>query len=105
MRAIGRADRLPAPTKPVVRRTYEQVRELHALAYEWEPPQVGSPPYATSMSMREYIRWWITEWDLRRLFPGYTPEIEVTPMSTDYSEDADLESPDPSSDHGGREQV
>ena len=92
MRAISRAERIPAPSKAGVRRTYQQVRELYGLAYEWEPPQVGSPPYATSTSMREYIRWWITEWDLRRLFPGYAPEIEATPLVLDYSEDADLES-------------
>ena len=93
MRAIGRADRIPAPTKAGIRRTYQQVRELYALAYDWEPLQVGSPPYATSTSMREYIRWWITEWDLKRLFPGYEPDIEATPLILDYSEDADLESP------------
>jgi hypothetical protein len=92
MRAIGRADRIPAPTKAGVRRTYQRVRELYALAYAWDPLPVGSPPYATSTSIREYIRWWITEWDLVRLFPGYVPEIEATPLTVDYSEDADLES-------------
>lgn len=91
MRAISRAERIPSPTRPAIRRTYEQVRDLHALAYDWEPPQVGSPPYAASTSMREYIRWWITEWDLRRLYPGYTPEIEVAPLLSDYSQDSDLE--------------
>jgi hypothetical protein len=64
------------------------------VAYGWEPPAVGSAPFATSTSMREYIRWWITEWDLKRLFPDYQPEIEVMPLTFDYSEDADLDSGD-----------
>jgi hypothetical protein len=91
MRLIGRAYKVPTPTRPMVRRTYEKVSALHGAAYGWEPPPVGSAPYATSTSMREYIRWWITEWDLKRFFPDYVPAIEVTPLTTDYSEDADLE--------------
>ncbi len=101
MRAITRAERLKAPTRATIQRTYEQVRGLHARAYEWDPPEVGSPPYATSTSMREYVRWWITEWDLKRLYPGYEPQIEVTPLVSDFTEDVDLEYPDstsPSSD-------
>ncbi|HEY8287545.1 MAG TPA: BREX system ATP-binding domain-containing protein [Chloroflexota bacterium] len=94
MRLIGRPLRIPAPSRNTVRRTYEQVRVLHGVAYGWEPPAVGSAPFATSTSMREYIRWWITEWDLKRLFPDYQPEIEVMPLTFDYSEDADLDSGD-----------
>lgn len=91
MRLIGRALKVPVPSRALVRRTYEKVRELHATAYAWEPPPVGSAPYATSTSMREYIRWWITEWDLKRLYPDYAPDIEATPLLVDYDEDADLE--------------
>jgi hypothetical protein len=91
MRVISRPVRLPQPTKAMVGRVYQQVRALHGIAYGWQPPRVGSPPFASSTSMREYIRWWITEWDLVRLYPGYTPRIEVTPLVPDLSEDADLE--------------
>jgi hypothetical protein len=41
--------------------------------------------------MREYVRWWITEWDLKRLFPEYEPDIEVRRVVLDYTEDAELE--------------
>jgi hypothetical protein len=41
--------------------------------------------------MREYVRAWINEWDLRRLDPTYQPEIEVEQVTTDYSEDPELE--------------
>ena len=43
--------------------------------------------------MREYVRWWITAWDLRRLYPTYEPDIEVGQLAPDYSEDAALETP------------
>ena len=43
--------------------------------------------------MREYVRRWINEWDLRRLDPTYRPEIQVTSLAIDYSEDPDLETP------------
>jgi hypothetical protein len=52
--------------------------------------------------MREYIRWWITEWDLKRLFPEYQPEIEATPLTFDYSEDADLQESDAEGANGDR---
>jgi hypothetical protein len=102
MRLIGRPLRLPSPNRNTVRRTYEQVRRLHGLAYDWVPPAVGSAPFATSTSMREYIRWWITEWDLKRLFPEYQPEIEATPLTFDYSEDADLQESDAEGANGDR---
>jgi len=43
--------------------------------------------------MRNYVRSWINEWDLRRLFPDYTPEIEAGEITFLYEEDADLEAP------------
>jgi hypothetical protein len=43
--------------------------------------------------MREHVRSWITEWDLKRLFPEYVPEIQAEKIQQDYSEDAELERP------------
>ena len=93
MRLIGRAYKLPSPSRPLVKRTKDHLRATHGLAYGWEPPQVGDAPYTTSTSMREYVRWWITEWDLKRLFPDYQPSIEVTQLAPDLSEDREFERP------------
>ncbi len=41
--------------------------------------------------MREYVKRWITEWDLKRLDPEYTVEIEKTTLDQNYTEDAVLE--------------
>ena len=30
-----------------------------------------------SRPVREYVRSWITEWDLTRLYPGYSAEVEI----------------------------
>lgn len=89
MRLIGRALKLPPPSARTIDETYAKVRALHGQAYAWSPPAVSSAERATSTSMREYIRWWITEWDLKRLFPDYQPDIEVQSLTQDYSEDAE----------------
>jgi hypothetical protein len=93
MRLLGKAVRLAPPSRRVVDETYEKVRVLHGQAYGWVPPPVNSAERATSTSMREYVRWWITEWDLKRLFPDYTPDVEATSIGPTYAEDADLEAP------------
>jgi len=42
--------------------------------------------------MREYVRGWITEWDLRRLYPEAQLDIEMTDVRQTYEEDQELES-------------
>jgi hypothetical protein len=71
--------------------TYEKIRAIHAKAYNWTPPPVPSVERLGTTKMRQYIRGWITEWDLKRLDSEYTPEIEVTDLEQDYTEDKALE--------------
>ena len=42
--------------------------------------------------MREYVRGWITEWDLRRLYPEAQLDIEMMDVRQTYEEDQELES-------------
>jgi hypothetical protein len=93
MRVIRQAVKLARPTRPVVDETKAKIQAIHGLAYGWNPPEVGSVEFTSSTVMREYVRWWITEWDLKRLFPEYEPDIEVRPVLLDYTEDAELETP------------
>jgi hypothetical protein len=37
--------------------------------------------------MRHLIRSWIADWDLRRLYPGFSPEITITPVDLGGMED------------------
>ena len=46
-----------------------------------------------SVSMRQYVRRWINEWDLKRLDPNYRARTIVADLAMDYSEDPDLEVP------------
>jgi hypothetical protein len=75
-----------------VRATYEKLRTVYQSAYNWEPPQDRIElSIATSDVMRQYIRRWITEWDLNRIHPGYRPQIEVSALKQEYLETLDLD--------------
>ena len=82
---------LKGPDKETLDRTYQKVQSIHAKAYEWSPPPVQSVERLVSTRMRQYIKGWITEWDLKRLDKEYKPEIEVTKLEQDYTEDKNLE--------------
>ncbi len=83
---------LVRPYESMVDALYEQLRELHGSAYSWNPPPVSAVEKLSSTRMREYVRGWITEWDLRRLYPEAQLDIEVSDVSQTYEEDQELES-------------
>lgn len=82
---------LKAPDETTLDQTYEKVRSIHAQAYNWSPPPVQSTERLHSNRMRQYVKSWITKWDLKRLDPSYNPEIEVAELKQDYTEDKNLE--------------
>jgi hypothetical protein len=82
---------LKMPDGAIVEQTYDKVRSIHAQAYDWKPPPVSSVERPLTTRMREYVKGWITEWDLKRLDPGYNVEIEVTELKQDYTEDPNLQ--------------
>lgn len=93
MRLIQRERvRLKAPDKNAIQQTRDKVRDIYAGAYGWEPPPLHESALG-STSMRQHVKSWITEWDLKRLYPDYKGEIEVTELKMDYTEDADIEVP------------
>lgn len=85
--------RLAGPYDRMIEETQEKVRTIHASAYQWDPPTIPSGERLSSRRMREYVKGWITEWDLKRLAPEETVDIEVTPLRPSYAEDAELETP------------
>lgn len=83
---------LKVPNDNLLEQTYEKVKAIHARAYNWDPPRVQSMDHEASMRIRQYVRGWITEWDLKRLDPGYVPKIEIAAQEPDYTtEDRYLE--------------
>lgn len=83
--------RLEPPTRDELVNLHAKLRDIHALAYGWDPPRLDLEQAAIATRMREYIRRWINEWDLRRLDASYTPETEFDHMTVDYTEDTALE--------------
>jgi hypothetical protein len=92
MRLIEKVDlQLAAPDEQTLRNTYERLKEIHAASYDWQPPELQQTRYETSKAMRSYVRRWINEWDLARLFPGIVVETEEAELRPGYAEDVDLE--------------
>ncbi|MCA9471592.1 MAG: ATP-binding protein [Nitrospirales bacterium] len=103
---------LEGPNEQLVQQTYQTVRHLHAQAHKWRDwdhsaivPQLEVRP---GTRMREYVKSWITELDLKRLVPDESVELEVANLNPQYEEDRVLatvtnEDPGPSevaeSDH------
>ena len=76
----------------MIRDTFEKVRSVYNAAYSWEPP-MDHVSWDNTARIRQHIKRWITEWDLRRLYPDYKPEIETFELKQNLSEMQDLEQP------------
>ena len=95
MRIIERQQiALQPPDRDALDRTYRAVKQLHATAHRWEPPDVEGLERLPSNRMRQYVRAWINEWDLSRLHADYQPDTTAAMVRLDYSEDAELEGSD-----------
>jgi hypothetical protein len=88
----GESEPLIRPYESMVDALYERLHSLHGSAYSWTPPPVSAIEKLSSTRMREYVRGWITEWDLRRLYPDAQLEIEILEVRQTYEEDQELES-------------
>jgi hypothetical protein len=104
MREIEReALHLAAPDNAALQQTHDTLRRIHADAYQWTPRDLSSSKTSITRQMRSYVRRWINEWDLQRLYPGETLQTVETELRIDYSESAELQqAPDESrSDFAG----
>jgi hypothetical protein len=92
MRIIDREMTLLTPPDTAeLDRAYARLKDLHAAAFNWSPPDIAGLERLGATRMRQYIRAWINEWDLLRLDPEFRPQTETVDVHTDYREDADLE--------------
>lgn len=94
MRIIDREMTLLTPPDAAeLDQAYQRLKELHAEAFEWHPPDVAGLERLGANRMRQYVRAWINEWDLVRLDPHYRPDIETVDVVSDYREDEALDDP------------
>lgn len=90
MKAISRDLLLmTAPSAVELDRAYVTLKQLHAAAYDWSPPDVAGIERLGATRMRQYVRAWINEWDLVRDDPSYSPSTEVVEVVSSYDEDAE----------------
>ena len=83
---------LAEPDGDMLINLYGQLKTIHSEAYGWEAPEIDHDIGRGSTGrIRSYVRRWINEWDLRRLFPDTEPEIEETELTFNYEEDTTLE--------------
>ncbi len=96
MRFIAReVVRLKAPDRASLERIRHEVRALYARVYGWDPPGVEVGERLSTTRLRQYVRRWVNEWDLQRLYPGFAAgETLIDFLAPDYSEHPELEAAD-----------
>ncbi len=90
--ATVRSHRLLPPGPADLARCQDRVRELYAEAYGWTAPVLPAAERISSRTMRQYIKGWITQWDLLRL-EGRDVSLVSETFATDYTENAALGEP------------
>jgi hypothetical protein len=92
MRKLREAVALTPPDRARIEEAGEKLRQVHAQAYDWSPsPARFAGEVLAITRMRTYVRSWINQWDLERLYPGYKTEIEAKEIQPTRGEDPDLE--------------
>jgi hypothetical protein len=82
---------LEPPDDDELNRAYAALKQLHADAFGWSPPDVAGLERLGATRMRQYVRAWINEWDLIRLDPDFRPDSVATDITSDYREDDTLD--------------
>ena len=79
---------LKAPDETVLDDTYEMVRSLYTRAYQWDAPLLEDDIRREQTTpLRTYIRTWITQWDLKRLYGADVAGIETEAYHNLYVEE------------------
>lgn len=76
---------LSQPDVAEVRALYDAVKGFYADAYAWDPPDVSWPELLSTTRMRHYVKRWVTEWDMRRMYPNEEIVLEQADVKTDYT--------------------
>jgi maltooligosyltrehalose synthase len=81
---------LAAPNDDKLRASVDRVAELYQKAYGWSPALSGPGERMTGRTMRQFIKSWITDWDIQRIY-GKKYEIDTEKLEVDYTENKELE--------------
>jgi hypothetical protein len=81
--------RLPLPGLEELTRDCRRLREIYTTAYDWPAPELAPGERTATRTMRQYIKAWITQWDMQRLGDGGGAIFEET-VRSNYEEDEGL---------------
>jgi hypothetical protein len=85
-------NRLLPPTLNDLTVCHDKVQRLYSAAYNWLAPSLPPVERASTRTMRQYIKGWITLWDLRRLGGG-DAQLVADSIASNYAEDGTLAEP------------
>ena len=85
-------NRLLPPTLNDLTVCHDKVQRLYSAAYNWPAPPLPPVERASTRTMRQYIKGWITLWDLRRLGGG-DAQLVTDSIASNYAEDGTLAEP------------
>jgi len=71
---------------------HDKARLMYQDAYGCPAPPLPPPERTSSRTVRQYIKGWITQWDLRRL-DGHAVRLVSGKIASNYAEDASLAEP------------
>lgn len=102
-RLARREPRLTPPSEDALQRSLASIRALYGDAYDWTPPaDIGVGERLAGKSMRQYVKSWITTWDIARLY-GEMRHIETATILIDYTESSEIEQATASADEDDSE--
>jgi hypothetical protein len=84
-----RRHRLPLPGADELARDCRRLREIYTAAYDWPAPDLNPGERTATRTMRQYIKAWVTQWDMLRLGNGAGGIVEEA-MRSNYEEDEGL---------------
>jgi len=87
-----RRHRLPLPGLEELTRDCLRLREIYEAAYDWATPELSPGERTATRTMRQYIKAWITQWDMQRLGDAGGAIFEET-VRSNYEEDEGLAAP------------
>ncbi|MSP01970.1 MAG: hypothetical protein EXR07_13100 [Acetobacteraceae bacterium] len=92
-----RVNRLRLPGLAELTSASLRLSEIYRNAYDWEPPEPAAVERTATRTMRQYIKGWITEWDMRRL-TGDVTRIVAEEIAANYAEDESFSMPSEAED-------
>ena len=92
--------RLDPPAEAGLRRSLDTIAGCYHEVYGWTTARLEIGERLTGKSMRQYVKSWITTWDIERLY-GLTPQIAAETITTGYSESSEIEQAPPEAEDDG----